>query len=64
MTKVLYIIGSPNPAEYSSSRQVADFMIEELRRTIVDWAPGLKDKQVFWKRRTSIVKVDMLLMAG
>jgi len=37
--------------------------LEELRRTIVDWAPGLKDKQVFWKRRTSIVKVDMLLMA-
>ena len=37
--------------------------LEELRRTIVEWAPGLKDKQVFWKRRTSIVKVDMLLMA-
>jgi len=37
--------------------------LEELRRTIVDWAPGLRDKQAFWKRRTSIVKVDMLLMA-
>ena len=37
--------------------------LEELRRTIVEWAPGLRDKQVFWKRRTSIVKVDMLLMA-
>jgi hypothetical protein len=35
--------------------------LEELRRTIVEWAPGLRDKQVFWKRRTSIVKVDNLV---
>ena len=43
MTKVLYIIGSPNPAEYSSSRQVADFMIEELRRTQPDTVVTIRD---------------------
>lgn len=43
MTKVLYIIGSPNPAEYSSSRQVADSMIEELHRTQPDTVVTIRD---------------------
>ena len=43
MTKVLYLIGSPNPAEYSTSRQVADFMVGELRRTQPDTLITIRD---------------------
>ncbi|MBM4251654.1 MAG: FMN-dependent NADH-azoreductase [Deltaproteobacteria bacterium] len=43
MTKVLYIVGSPNPADQSSSRQVAEFMLAELQKKQEDVTVDVRD---------------------
>ncbi|PSC67052.1 dnaJ ERDJ2A [Micractinium conductrix] len=37
--------------------------MDELRKTVLRLHPDLKDKSAFWKRRTSVLKVHMLLLA-
>jgi FMN-dependent NADH-azoreductase len=43
MTKVLYIVGSPNPSDHSSSRQVAEFMLAELKKKQDDVTVDVRD---------------------
>lgn len=31
--------------------------MDELRKTVLRLQPDLKDKSIFWKRRTSVLKV-------
>ncbi|BDA43749.1 Translocation protein SEC63 homolog [Coccomyxa sp. Obi] len=46
----------PTPSEQAEG-------LEALRRTILRLHPDLKEKPQFWKRKPSIVKVNMLLLA-
>ncbi|GFH31320.1 molecular chaperone, partial [Haematococcus lacustris] len=37
--------------------------IDELRKTLLRWQPDLKDKAAFWKRKASVLKAHMLVLA-
>lgn len=41
----------------------SDQPLEELRKLVLRNNPDLKDKSLFWKRRASVLKVHMLLLA-
>lgn len=49
-------IQMPTPPEQGTA-------MDELRKTVLRLHPDLKDKSVFWKRKTSVLKVHMLLLA-
>lgn len=49
-------ISLPTPPEQGPA-------MDELRKMVLRLHPDLKDKSAFWKRRTSVLKVHMLLLA-
>jgi FMN-dependent NADH-azoreductase len=57
MFNVLYLIGSPNPAEHSFSRQVAGYMLEELLRMRPDATVTIRD---LYKEPPFLLNADYL----
>lgn len=56
MVCAMEFIQMPTPPEQGTA-------MDELRKTVLRLHPDLKDKSMFWKRKTSVLKVHMLLLA-
>eukprot|EP00798_Chlamydomonas_sp_ICE-L_P029524 gene29524-5874_t len=49
-------ISMPTPSEQGAA-------LEELRKMVLRYAPELKEKPAFWKRKSSVLKAHMLLLS-